>query len=195
MDRPRKKVGSAFPGPTLPSVRCLCGLPMTVTHFPLWSVLPSRSSMRWSDSPEAVGGRSLSGGPTSLPATSVPGSGRLQPRRPVSGFLLRASIAICLICLGGSFQEPQGSPAFTTLPPLENSAGPFQAHPNAWFVLASRMLQRSPTRTAFSKRCQLSGSASPYGLQHTRCTLQLCCLPVTAVSAPPEAQRAGMVGG
>ena len=47
------------------------------------------------------------------------------------------------------------------------------------FLLASWPLPHSPTGTPLiSKRYQLSGAASPYGLQHTLCTLHLSCSPV-----------------
>ena len=50
------------------------------------------------------------------------------------------------------------------------------------FLLASCPLPHSPTGTPLiSKRYQLSGAASPYGLQHTLCTLHLSCSPVRQI--------------
>ena len=48
--------------------------------------------------------------------------------------------------------------------------------------MASCPLPHSPTGTPLiSKRYQLSGAASPYGLQHTLCTLHLSCSPVRQI--------------
>ena len=55
-------------------------------------------------------------------------------------------------------------------------------HSDASCWLRDRYHTRRPKHALISKRYQLLGAASPYGLQHALCTLHLSCSPVRQIS-------------